>query len=143
MAKKRKRGKIPPAEGGSWLKGKSEKRDELESVIVFSFKDFDPDQGQTFGQWEEQKLLAPTLERFKHYSKHTFETAQSSKFKTYKEFPSKSHFRHPKHVIEDADWTSMHLQGKECIIGHRFRNIFYVVFLDCEHKFSPSTKKHT
>ena len=40
MAKKRKNGKIPPVDGGNWLKGKSEKRDEVENAIVFSFKDF-------------------------------------------------------------------------------------------------------
>ncbi len=37
----------------------------------------------------------------------------------------------------------MHIQNKECVIGHTLRNVFYVVFLDKEHGFYPSELKNT
>ena len=32
----------------------------------------------------------------------------------------------------------MHIQGKECVIGHVIGQVFYLVFLDCDHKFWPT-----
>ncbi len=58
-------------------------------------------------------------------------------------FPDKSDFYHPKHIPEDIAWCSMHIQGKECVIGYFEDNVFYVVFLDKDHRFWITEKKNT
>jgi hypothetical protein len=37
----------------------------------------------------------------------------------------------------------MHIQGEECVIGHRLGHVFFVVFLDRYHKFWPVRLKNT
>jgi len=124
------------------LIGKS-KTNIPQKELVFSFKDFDHTQGQTFIKWEEEALLSVMLDKLKEYSKKTVIEAQRAGFTIYEKFPPKSSFKHPRHIIEDAMWASMHIQGKECIAGHIIGNIFYIVFLDMEHQFWITEKKHT
>lgn len=58
--------------------------------------------------------------------------------------PPKSKFFLPNHLPEDTEWASIRIQGKERIIGFVERGfIFQIVFLDKEHLFFPSKKKHT
>jgi hypothetical protein len=83
------------------------------------------------------------LDKLKEYSRKTVTEAQKAKFTIYGSFPENSRFDYPKYITEDAIWVSMHIQGKECIAGHIIGNIFYVVFLDREHHFWPTEKKHT
>ena len=111
--------------------------------LLFSFRDFDHTQGQTFSQWEKESLLSTMLDKLKEYSRKTLVEAQKASFKIYGSFPPDSLFKHPKHITEDAIWASLHIQGKECIAGHIIGNIFYIVFLDKEHKFWITQKKHT
>lgn len=58
-------------------------------------------------------------------------------------FPPESGFVHTKHVLPDVNWCSMHIQGKECVIGYFEDNIFHVVFLDKDHEFWITKKKNT
>jgi hypothetical protein len=111
--------------------------------IVFSFKDFDHTQGQTFIQWEQASLLSEMMNKLKEYSRKTRMEAVKAGLREYGIFPENSEFKKPHHITEDAIWASLHIQGKECVIGHLIDNIFYVVFLDREHKFWPSKLKHT
>jgi hypothetical protein len=112
--------------------------------LVFSFKHFDRTQGQNFEDWESNQLLSKMLNEFHGYClRPHFAECLGSKFTVYGKFPGVSKFKHPKQVPPDADWTRIHIQGEPCVIGHMFQNIFYVVFLDREHQFWPSAKKHT
>jgi hypothetical protein len=115
----------------------------VKKELLFSFRDFDNTQGQTFAQWGDAKLLRVLLDKIREYSRKTIPEANQALFKIYGVFPSHSRFTKPKHIIPDAIWASMHIQGKECIAGHVIDNIFYVVFLDKEHHFWPTEKKHT
>jgi hypothetical protein len=115
----------------------------VKKELLFSFRDFDNTQGQTFAQWGDAKLLRILLDKLREYSRKTVPEASQASFKIYGEFPPHSHFTVPKHIIPDAIWASMHIQGKECIAGHIIDNIFYVVFLDKEHHFWITEKKHT
>ena len=118
------------------LSGQSNlKQDIPDGLVVFNFKFLDPQQGQSFRDWEEQKLLSQALDVFKNYSSQKMSSAFSQRFKCYPDFPENTDFTHPRHVPEDAHWASMHLQGKPCVIGHVYGNVFYVVFLDKDHRF--------
>lgn len=125
--------------------GKSSLKDIQDGLIVFNFKFLDPAQGQSFGEWEQEGLLSQAFDVFKNYSSQKMASSFSERFKCYKGFPpgDKTEYQHPTHVPEDAKWASMHLQGEPCVIGHIHQNVFYVVFLDKNHKFWISELKHT
>ena len=111
--------------------------------MLFSFRDFDQTQGQTFVEWENEKLLNPLLEKLKEYSKKTIPEAKQANFKPYGSFPQESGFKHPSFISKDANWASMHIKGKECIAGHLIDNIFYITFLDKDHQFYITRLKNT
>jgi hypothetical protein len=125
------------------LEDKSAKR---EPCIVFSFKDLDRNQGQGFTEWEDASILAAFCEKLAGISQLTVGQATSQqiiKVYTKVDFPPESAFRHPNHVAEGVKWASMHIQGKECIIGYFDENVFYIVFLDRNHEFWITKKKNT
>jgi len=116
-----------------------------EPFIVLSFKDFDINQGQDFEEWEEEKLLALMINKLKAICQITMAQAtaqQIIKPYTKVDFPPESAFTHPKHVLPDVTWCTMHIQGKECIIGHIEDNIFHIVFLDKDHEFWITKRKN-
>jgi hypothetical protein len=117
-----------------------------ETFIVLSFRDFDINQGQDFEEWEGDKLLALMINKLRAICQITMAQAtaqQIIKPYTKVDFPPESAFTHPKHVLPDVTWCTMHIQGKECIIGHIEDNIFHIVFLDKEHEFWITKKKNT
>jgi hypothetical protein len=112
--------------------------------MLFSFRDFDHTQGQTFHDWHNAELLHILLERIKEFCKFSRMEAEQNKFlKVYGDFPKKSVFKYPLYIAEDAEWASLHIKGKERIAGHVIGNVFYIVFLDKEHHFWPTEKRHT
>lgn len=112
--------------------------------LVFSLKHLDKSQGQTFDQWESERLLADmlvTLHGFCQRESHL--ECRGDSFTVYGSFPKKSDFKHPEHVPPDAQWARIHVKGKPCIGGHVFQNIFYIVFLDKDHRFWVTEKKNS
>jgi hypothetical protein len=115
-----------------------------EPLIVLSFKDFDRNQGQSFKEWEIEELLALAVSKLQEVCHLTVGQATAQQIiKPYTKvgFPPNSDFTHPKHILPDVIWCSMHIQGKECVIGYFEDNIFNVVFLDKEHQFWITKKK--
>lgn len=110
--------------------------------ISFSFKDIDKNQGINFKEISEEVKIE-IFDKLYEYSKFKIQECFSSKFKEYDSFPKNSNFKHPKHIPEDAIWCSMHIQGKECLIFHRVKTVFHLVFIDLEHEFYITNKKHT
>ena len=91
------------------LEDRSAKRAPL---IVFSFKDLDRNQGQSFKEWEENDLLAAACEKLAGISSLTVAQAlqkQILKIYTKIDFPPNSKFTHPRHVPDDVKWASMHI----------------------------------
>ncbi len=119
---------------------------QREQFIVISFKDFDGNQGQSFDHWEGEQLLALAVKKLQGVCGLTrIESTRQQIIKVYPKgkFPDKSDFYHPKHIPEDIAWCSMHIQGKECVIGYFEDNVFYEVFLDQDHRFWITEKKNT
>lgn len=111
---------------------------------VFSLKDFDIKQGQNFENWEEAKILSNLLTRLREISTYTIEEALGKQIiKAYDSFPTNSDFYHPKHIPEGVKWCTIRVKGKERIAGYIEDSVFYVVFLDKDHRFWISEKRHT
>lgn len=146
MARNRKHKKKLSSSRGRKPKKLEDKSSSRERLIVFSFKDFDRNQGQSFKEWEEEELLAKACEKLSGLNQLTLSQAlqeQIIKIYTKVDFPPNSEFTHPAHVPNGVKWASMHVQGKECIIGYFEENIFQIVFLDKNHEFWKTEKKNT
>jgi hypothetical protein len=102
--------------------------------IVFSFLHFCKNQGATFKNWEKEGKLRETLEMLEDYSKKRIENTDKT-YTIYGDFPPNSEFTHPSNVPEDACWARIHVNGNHIIGGHIIGNVFYIVFLDSNHKF--------
>jgi hypothetical protein len=112
--------------------------------IVFSLKDFDINQGQKFEEWEEERILSNLLTRLRQIGGFTIEEALGKQMiKVYDNFPVNSDFTHPRFVPEGVKWSTIRIKGKERVVGYLEENIFYLVFLDKDHRFWISGKKHT
>lgn len=114
----------------------------LDENIVFSFIHLSTDQGATFQQWNDEGKLIIALNRLKEYSGKKVSQMDST-YTIYGDFPPKTDFYHPKYIPEDAQWARIHVDGKHVIAGHIVKNVFYVVFLDSNHSFWITDKKHT
>ena len=125
-------------------KGFSFRTGKPKRFVVFSLKDFDINQGQRFEEWEKEGILSNLLTRLQQISMFSIEEAiQRQIIKPYDTFPPNSEFYHPKHIPEGVRWATIHIKGKERIAGYVDENIFYIVFLDKDHKFWIVKKKHT
>lgn len=149
----RNKKKIPKQTKKNLFSGKSQsvearqrEQELLNNMFLLSFKDLDREQGQTLEDWEKEGILARAIDTLRNYCCSSLVSqSNTDKFTIYGEFPPRedTDFEPPKHVPDDAVWARIHVTGKQCIIGHVLRNVFYVVFLDKEHKFYKSKLKHT
>ncbi len=123
------------------LEDRSSKRDPF---IVLSLRNFDSSQGQSFQNWEEDSLLSLAINKLQHICALTVNEAKTRNIiKSYPNFPPNSEFSHPKHIPNDIIWCSLHIQGKECVIGFFEDNIFHLIFLDKNHEFWITPKRNT
>ena len=117
--------------------------------LSLNFKDFDSNQcppGQTFEEWQEQKCLSVLMQKFVDICAYNVsEALQKGLLKIYGDFPAKSDFTKPSYIMGDVQWGTIQRIGgqKPRLAGYIIGSVFYPVFLDKEHRFFISTKKHT
>ena len=117
--------------------------------LSFNFKDFDFNQcppGQTLDKWQESNMLDKLLRKFIDVCACTRpEAEQKELLKVYGKFPTKSQFKIPKHIEGEVAWGTIQRIGgqKPRLAGYIIESVFYPVFLDKDHLFFPSEKKHT
>lgn len=120
---------------------------DLPSLLLFSFKDYDSAQcppGQNFEDWEKDKLLSSLMVKLVDLSqKNIIEATQQKLITVYGEFPDSSEFKIPKYIQGEVDWAAIKNVGgqKHRVAGYIKDNVFYVVFLDKNHKFYKMKKK--
>lgn len=119
---------------------------EERPLMLFSFKDFQYNAqippGQTYSEWQTADLLSYMLEKFGYICNVNRIEAEQQKFiKAYGDFPKNSEFSNPFPDRELAWAVIMKIGGqKGRVAGHIIGHVFYVVFLDSEHKFFPSER---
>jgi hypothetical protein len=108
---------------------------------LFSFKDFDVNQcppGQTFKEWEEKGLLSDLMTKLVELSvMNRVQAGQNKCIEMYDSFPPNSDFHIPKYILGEVKWGTIQDIGgqKHRVAGYMIDNVFYVVFLDKDHKF--------
>ena len=123
----------------------------LSSRIAFNFKffQFGDKGGQSFEEWEREEILADLNNKLKDYSSKTvLELQQDRTLEIYPEYPRGSKFEQPE-ILRSMNivWCRLRITGRRRLIGffHKAstegnRNVFYIVFLDKNHDFAPSSK---
>jgi len=127
-------------------KGLEYRSGEPKKLIVFSLKDFDINQEESFEDWEREKILSILMKRLQEISSFSITEAQQNGILTiYGDFPTKTDFTHPRHIPQGVNWARIEIKGKQKIriAGYVEENIFYIVFLDKDHRFWITEKKHT
>lgn len=121
------------------------------SKIVFSLQYFDPTQPkkdlQTYATWQDDGRLADLMERLESVSKCSIKQAiQRGLIKRYHNFPptGKTDFKCPSEFEDNPWFVIMKIGGQKArVAGVVVGNIFHIVFLDRNHRFWISKKKHT
>lgn len=124
--------------------GKLEARGTKKRRITFSFTKQIPTQGQTIEEWSNLGLLGDLLLRMKHVGQFTAQEAlQKGHIKQYTkvDFPPDSEFTSPKHIF-NVTWAVMHINTTsiEVVAGYLEDDVFYIIFLDKDHKFWPTSR---
>lgn len=146
MQKKRNKLKNQSIKTESLLKGQSDNTECLNKYdenFRFSFEYLDRTQGQNFKDWEKNGNLLKMNETLLEYCKEPIRKKMGKKFKEYGEFPINSGFIPPVYIEDDVNWSALHITGKVVLGGFIYNNTFFIVFLDGEHRFWISEKKHT
>lgn len=123
--------------------------------LSFSLKYFDGSQkaGQDFKDWNDNEKTK-LLDKLKEYSKENKQYWLGERvgsggltiLEIYGTFPRNSDFTHPRHVPDNVKWARFRLESKVRLIGFFIdetearekqlsTDIFYVVFLDKNHRF--------
>jgi len=115
---------------------------QKKKTISFCFSKLDVNQGQKIPEWEALGLLSQFIARTQQIAAYEYDQAlaqQMIKQYTQVGFPPKSEFTEPKHVTPQY-WAVIHItaNSKEVVAGFLEDNVFYIVFLDKDHKFWPT-----
>lgn len=126
------------------------------SLLSFNYKYFlfGEDYGESFQEWEKEKILADLNEKLKVFSAKTaVELEQDGTLERFDSFPSDSEFSEPPALKEKTNitWARLRITGGRRLIGFLMKaqgellgkEVFYIVFLDKNHRFAPYTKKGT
>jgi|SRR6185437_1418158 len=125
--------------------GNREARGAKQRKITFSFIKHIKGEGESYEEWEACGLLSVLLHMMKHIGNYSpIEVRQKKLIKEYKKFPDHSKFNCPKHV-GDVVWAVMHItqNSKEVVVGYIDDDVFYIIFLDKDHKFWPTELRNT
>lgn len=111
--------------------------------VTFSWEKLDITQGQTVKEWEASTFLSVLCERMRQIGGYTTEQVLANQMiKQYTKvgFPPDSDFKEPQHV-SPAYWGVIHItpKSKEVVAGYLEEDVFYIIFLNQEHKFWPTS----
>lgn len=144
MTKNNSPQKNPPAY--QRIQGTREPKGEKRRTITFCLSKHIVAEGQSFQEWDNLGLAANLLIRMQSAGQFTIhEVRQNKTIKEYHKvgYPPDSHFKKPMHITHDVTWAVMHItpKSKEVVAGYIEDDVFYIVFLDKDHKFWPMAKK--
>ena len=132
----------------------------IKGKMSFSFKYFDGSQeaGQDFKDWND-KQKQELLEKLRDYSREDKKYWLNQRvgsgglklLEIYGQFPSNTDFKYPQHVPDNVSWARFRLESSVRLVGFFVNeddakkyclstDIFYIVFLDKDHRFYKMEK---
>lgn len=120
-------------------------QDNYISVSFRYFQNTEEYPAQSLAQWEQDGDLLDMVNSLVYITQHNISELQSTKKMTlYHSFPDKevNEFTLPSSLSHDENWGTIRKVGgqKARVAGFLRDNIFYVVYLDKEHKFYKSSR---
>ena len=128
--------------------------EKIEGLLSFNFRYLDSEQGDRFSDLTPnqfgkimEKLKYYSGESRQHWEQERIGNKNSKVLVVYGDFPNNSDFHHPKGVPAGVRWARFRLEGDQRLAGFVINkndvsedsnlntNVFYVVFLDNQHRF--------
>lgn len=134
---------------------------DVKGKLSFSFKYFDGNQeaGQDFKDWND-KQKQELLEKLRDYSRESKTYWLNQRcgagglkvLEIYGAFPRNTDFEYPRHVPNDVRWARFRMESAMRLVGffvseedsknkELSTDVFYVVFLDKDHRFYKMEKQ--
>lgn len=134
---------------------------DVKGKLSFSFKYFDGSQeaGQDFKDWND-KQKQELLEKLRDYSRESKQYWLNQGvgggglkvLEIYGRFPTNSDFEYPRHVPDGVKWSRFRMESSMRLVGffvdedsakeyELSTDVFYIVFLDKNHRFYKTEKK--
>jgi len=104
------------------------KREDLEGLISFNFKQLDFSQGQNFRDWQKDDLLIPMLDTMRSYSSMKLSSAFGKRFKTYDTFPKNPFSSIPRMFHRMQHGHQCILKGRSALPGISWEMYFLLCF---------------
>ena len=129
---------------------------DIKGLMSFNFKYLDTEQGDRFSDLTNAQF-SKIIEKLKWYSNENRQhwecekTGKSAVLAVYGDFPRFSDFHHPRHVPAGVRWARFRMEGDQRLVGFVINkedsditqlnhNVFYVVFLDNNHRFYKTNR---
>ena len=124
---------------------KSTAKDNFYSISFKYFKDTDIDPAQSINTWKAEDRILDMLLALKDISSNNATIVQTSRLTLYGEYPSKdkNEFPLPADLPSEIKWgTIQNIGGQKArIAGFLKDSIFYLVYLDKNHRFWIQNQK--
>ena len=126
---------------------KSTAKDNFYSISFKYFKDTDIDPAQSINTWKAEDRILDMLLALKDISSNNATIVQTSRLTLYGEYPSKdkNEFPMPADLPSEIKWgTIQNIGGQKArIAGFLKDSIFYLVYLDKNHRFWITKPKNS
>lgn len=126
---------------------KSTAKDNFYSISFKYFKDTDIDPAQSINTWKAEDRILDMLLALKDISSNNATIVQTSRLTLYGEYPSKdkNEFPLPPDLPSEIKWgTIQNIGGQKArIAGFLKDSIFYLVYLDINHRFWITKPKNS
>ena len=126
---------------------KSTAKDNFYSISFKYFKDTDIDPAQSINTWKAEDRILDMLLALKDISSNNATIVQTSRLTLYGEYPSKdkNEFPLPADLPSEIKWGTIQTIGgqKARIAGFLKDSIFYLVYLDKNHRFWITKPKNS
>ena len=126
---------------------KSTAKDNFYSISFKYFKDTDIDPAQSINTWKAEDRILDMLLALKDISSNNATIVQTSRLTLYGEYPSKdkNEFPLPADLPSEIKWGTIQYIGgqKARIAGFLKDSIFYLVYLDKNHRFWITKPKNS
>ena len=126
---------------------KSTAKDNFYSISFKYFKDTDIDPAQSINTWKSEDRILDMLLSLKDISSNNATIVQTTRLTLYGEYPSKdkNEFPLPADLPSEIKWgTIQNIGGQKArIAGFLKDSIFYLVYLDKNHRFWITKPKNS